>query len=518
MGAKLQKNLYISKKKCIFARFFSILDMKKALFLLFLSIISISPIWAVYNLTASKVEITDCTNDKPNYFFDITASTSSATYHVVLDVWPKTQSIVGAFSVKEGTIKTAFSDLRKGSNTYYYFYEDCPVELTITKINEDTCELSAHFKASRTEEGTRYEYQVAPFRFEYKAGYIPPEPEQDPYRFEPTQAISQAFHGQIVDVKDNRDKTGWINFNIVDSLNQKHDWIELDFVSDEYDMPVGTFTFSADSADGTFIASPGYKNKNDYPAYVAIRGAEWGEYTPYYIKEGSLTFSLNEEGDTVYIQGSLTSQHGSTFTVEVTAYNMLYYAPFPPKPKEEKELLMDSVVVTCVGLQCPTIEGIYEYEFNFSYLEDYPNLIFNLVLPTENQLTEGVYTLSEGDVYAPLLFQNQMDFNDFFNYGVNYNFTQITLTLTDKGNGVWQYNLDMTTDVGSHYYFSMQQDPHLPESPTALPSNPSAYPPSNPSAYPPSNPSAYQPTIKVFEDGRIIIERTGKRYSVLGTL
>ena len=475
--------------------------MKKAFFLL-LTLVFCAPLWAVYNLTASKVEISDETHQTPNYYFDITASTTSATYHVVLDVWPKTQSIVGTFSVEEGTIKTAFSDLRKGSNTYYYFYEDCPVELTITKINADTCELAAHFKAARTEDGTRYEYQVAPFRFEYKTGDVPPEPEDDPYRFEPTQTVSKAFVGQIVNVRDNRETTGWINFNLVDSLDQNFDWIELDLVANQFDMPVGTFTFSADSADGTFIASPGYKNRNDYPSYVAIRGTDWGEYTPYYVKEGSLTFSLNKEGDTVYVKGSLTSQHGSTFTVDVTAYNMFYVAPFPPKPKEEKELTMDSVVITCNGLRRPTVEGFYEYEFNFSYMEDYPNLIFNLVLPTENELTEGVYTLSEGQVYAPLLFQNQSDFNDYFFYGENYHFTEITLTLTDKGAGVWRYDLDMTTDVGSHYFFTFAQDPHLSGSSTALPT--------------PYSPTPLLPSTKTLENSQILILRDGKRYSILG--
>ena len=442
------------------------ISMKKGFFL-FLLMVFCAPLWAdTIGLTASKVDISDESHQTPNYYFDITASTTSATYHVVLDVWPKTQSIIGSFSAEEKTITTAFSSLRKGSSTYYYFYEDCPVELTITKINEDTCELSAHFKAARGEDETRYEYQVAPFRFAYKAGDVPPEPEEDPYRFEPTQTVSQAFVGQEVRVEDHRKTTGWINFNLVDSVNQ-NDWIELDLVSNEFYMPVGTFTFSADSAYGTFIASPGYKRKNDYPSYVAIRGQEWGEYTPYYIKEGSLTFSLNEEGDTVYVRGTLTSQHGSTFTVDVTASNMFYEAPFPPKPKEEKELLTDSVVITCNGLVRPTVEGFYEYDFNFSYREDYPSLIFSLVLPKENELTEGVYTLSEGQVYAPLLFQNQMDFNDFLEYGENYNFTEITLTLTNKGGGVWRYGLDMTTDVGSHYTMALEQDPHLP-TPAAL--------------------------------------------------
>ena len=484
----MQKKVYLCTK-------FREISMKKGLFL-FLLMVFCAPLWAAYNLTASKVEISDETHQTPNYYFDITASTTSATYHVVLDVWPKTQSIVGSFSIEQGTITTAFSSLRKGSNTYYYFYEDCPVELTITKINEDTCELSAHFKAARGEDETRYEYQVAPFRFAYKAGDVPPEPEEDPYRFEPTQTVSQAFIGQIVDVRDNREKTGWINFNLVDSVNQKLDWIELDWVSDKFEMPVGTFTFSADSAKGTFIASPGYFNRNDYPSYVALRGEDWGQYTPYYIREGELTFSLNETGDTVYVKGTVTSRHGSTFTIDVTAYNEFYVAPFPPKPKEEKQLTMDSVVITCNK----EVNGGYEYELNFSYREDYPNLIFNLLLPKQNELTEGTYRMTEDAVYAPLFFQNQMDFNDYFFYGINYIFEEITVILTNKGEGIWCYDVDMTTDVGSHYYFTLEQDPHLPGSPTALPA--------------PYTSTPLLLSTKILENGQILIIRDGKRYSI----
>ncbi|MCQ2325147.1 MAG: hypothetical protein MJZ58_03015 [Paludibacteraceae bacterium] len=482
--------------------------MKKALFLL-LTIVFCAPLWAVYNLTASKVDISDLTVDKPNYYLDITASTSQATYHVFFDVWPKTESLVGTFSAQDGSIYYYNCGLEKDNGNQYFCEEDSEITLTITVINEDTCELSATIQAAR--KGSTYTYDIAPFRFEYKTGDVPPEPEDDPYRFEPIETVSQTFIGQIVNVRDNREKTGWINFNLVDSLDQNFDWIELDLVSNQFDMPVGTFTFSADSADGTFIASPGYKNRNDYPSYVAIRGTDWGEYTPYYVKEGSLTFSLNKEGDTVYVQGTLTSQHGSTFTVDVTAYNMFYVAPFPPKPKEEKELTMDSVVVTCNGLRRPTVEGFYEYEFNFSYLEDYPNLIFNLVLPTENQLTEGVYTLSEGQVYAPLLFQNQSDFNDYFFYGENYHFTEITLTLTDKGAGVWQYALDMTTDVGSHYFFTFAQDPHLSGSSTALPSTYQPF-----TSFPSREGLDGSSSTKILENGQIFILRDGKRYSILG--
>lgn len=457
-----RKFICVYEKKSVSLRDFLWYTMKKTLFIFFLGFLACAPAWAVYNLTASKVEITDLTVDKPNYYLDITAATSSATYNVFIDVWPQTESIVGSFSAQDGTIDYYNSGLNKDNGNQYFCEEDSEITLTITKINEDTCELSATIQAAR--KGTSYTYAIAPFRFEYKASGEP-GPTEDPYRFEPTQPVSQVFNGQVVTVKDNREKTGWINITLSDSIHQQWDWIELDLVVDTFAMPAGTFTFSADSMGGTFIASPGYRSRNDYPSYVAIREGEWGQYTPYYIKTGSLTFSLNEKGDTVYVSGSVTSQHGSTFTINVTSYNEFYYEPFPPKPQEEKELTMDSVVITCTG----KVNEYYEYEFNFSYKEDYPSLIFNLLLPLEDQLSAGNYTMDAGRVYAPLFFQNQSDFNDFFNYGVNYNFTDIEVTLTERENDVWLYAIDMTTDVGSHYYFTLEQDPHLSKTPIVLP-------------------------------------------------
>lgn len=468
--------------------------MKKIVFTLIVGFFVCLPSWAAYNLTASKVEINNLTVDKPNFYLDITASTSQATYHVLLDVWPKTESVIGSFSAQDGTIDYYNSGLNKDNGNQYFCESDSEITLTITQINEDTCELRATVQAAR--KGTSYTYVIAPFRFEYQSGEVPPDPTEDPYRFEPKDKLSQAFNGQIVTVKDHREKTGWINITLSDSIHQQWDWIELDLVVDTFAMPVGTFTFSADSAQGTFIASPGYHNRNDYPSYVALRGSEWGQYTPYYIQAGSLTFSLNEKGDTVYVTGSVTSRHGSVFTVNVTSYNEFYYEPIPPKPKEEKELTMDSVVITCIG---KANEDYYDYEFNFSYREDYPSLIFNLLLPLENQLSAGNYTMDAGRVYAALLFQNQMDFNDFFNYGVNYNFTDIEVTLAEKEKGVWLYSIDMTTDMGSHYYFTLEQDPHLAGEISALPTV-----------------NEKRSPIKVLRHHRLEIEREGIRYSILG--
>ncbi|MBQ0076321.1 MAG: hypothetical protein KBS69_04215, partial [Bacteroidales bacterium] len=239
--------------------------MMKKVFLVLIGVVMALPSWAAYTLTASKVEVTNVTVDKPNYYLDITASTSQATYHVCLDVWPKTSSIIGTFSAADGTISRGFSSLRKGSNTYYYMYDDCPLELEIERINDDSCQLSAHFKASRGEDETRYEYVVPTFKFAYQSQK--PDPvDDDPYRFEPKQAIEHTFEGQIVSVRDNRTKTGWININLVDSAEQRLDWVELDLVVDSFAMPQGNFTFSADSAAGTMIASPGYHNRTDLPS------------------------------------------------------------------------------------------------------------------------------------------------------------------------------------------------------------------------------------------------------------
>ncbi len=442
-------------------------SMKRSILVLLFTFVSISIFAAPYILTGDSVEIIHDTSDKANYYVKIFTHRNTDMYEVDIDVWPMKASVIGSFTAKDGTIDYFNSGLYKNNSISYYCEDTSRIELTITKINDDTCEVTAYIQASR--KNVLYSYQINTFRFAYKTGDVPPDPTEDPYRFEPEQPVSQAFNGQIVAVKDKREETGWINITLSDSIDQQWDWMELDLVVDSFAMPVGTFTFSADSARGTFIASPGYRSRNDYPSYIAIRGNEWGQYTPYYIKSGSLTFSLNEKGDTVYVSGSVTSQHGSTFTINVTSYNEFYYEPFPPKPQEEKELTIDSVVVTYVGAFDLENMRVYDYEFNFSYLEDYPNLILSVMLPSENRLTEGTYTMESGHVYSPLLFQNQSDFNDYFFYGENYHFTQITLTLTHKGGDIWQYGVDMSTDVGSHYYFTLEQDPHLSKTPTVLP-------------------------------------------------
>lgn len=432
---------------------------KKSILVLLFTFVSISIFAAPYILTGDSVEIIHNTSDKANYYVKIFTHRNTDMYEVDIDVWPMKASVIGSFTAKDGTIDYFNSGLYKNNSISYYCEDTSRIELTINKINDDTCEVTAYIQASR--KNVLYSYQINTFRFAYKTGDVPPDPTEDPYRFEPEQPVSQAFNGQIVAVKDKREETGWINITLSDSLNQKWDWIELDLVSDNFDMPVGTFTFSADSAKGTFIASPGYRSRNDYPSYIAIRGNEWGQYTPYYIKSGSLTFSLNEKGDTVYVSGSVTSQHGSTFTINVTSYNEFYYEPTPPKPKEEKELMIDSVSITYMREESDSVAQWHKYSFNFAYLQDYPNVMFEAYLREPGKLVEGTYSLANDSLENPILFQNQSDFEEFFFFGDNYAFNAVSLTLTELEKGVWEYQVDMRDTVGSHYYFMLRQKPDI---------------------------------------------------------
>lgn len=137
---------------------------------------------------------------------------------------------------------------------------------------------------------------------------------------------------------------------------------------------------------------------------------------------------------------------------------------------------------------------------NFNYQQDYPTLIFNLWLPTAHQLAEGTYTLGQNEIEGTLLFQNQSDFNQFLHEGTNYVFVTFSLSLTNLGNGIWRYSLDMTDETGNHYYFTLEQDPHL-ASPAALPTIESK-----------------RSTQKVLRLGHIEIMHNEKRYSIVGNL
>lgn len=422
------------------------------------------PMLAAYSLIGDSVKIEDFTlESKPNYYVTVFAHTSSATYKVYFDVWPTKAYIVGSFSAKDETINYYSCGLTKSNGYEYYSESDSQIELTITKINDDTCELTATIQAAR--KGTSYTYNIATFRFPYEAGGEPEDPTLDPYRFEPKDSTSFTFTGDVVSVRDRREERDVIEVTLNAIGDSSYHWVELNMMLDTFTMPVGTYTFSADSASGTILASPGYKKKSDQPSYVAIRADKegWGQYTPYYIIKGSLTFSLNEEGDTVFVKGNVTSKHGSAITIDVTSYNMFYEKPEPPREPEEVELAIDTVVITYLRNESDSALNYHFYTLNFfsNSADNYPTVIVDAILPQPGQMVAGTYSWADSTLNSLALYQNQNDFESALWGGFPYIFTKYSLTLTEKTDSLWEYTMDIRDTIGSHYYFTLVQNPHV---------------------------------------------------------
>lgn len=415
---------------------------------------------AAYNLTASKVEIQDLSLGKPNYFIVVTASTSSATYQVLFDVWPTVASAIGSFSAADETIDYYNSGLRKDNGYNYFCEENSTIELTITSNGDGTCTLSGTMQASRN--GVMYTYVIAPFVFAYSEGEPPAPPVVDPYRFEPEQAGSLSLTGNVVNVRDRIEQGKGLEIHLFQSSEERqpmtaYDWLELCFVTDTLAMPLGTFVVDSTGKENTLAYSAGYieNKREDAPCYLAVASDGIDTYTPYYIVGGSLTFALNTLGDSVTVMGSLTTSHGSTISVQVTGYNM-FYVPVEPTPDPEfVTLAMDTVFISPA-----TTPGMLTFNF-FNAETEYPNVLVDVVVPWTDRLTEGTYTMADSTAVGPMLFQDQEDFNTFFFGGLPYTFVTAELTLTELDNGVWQYDMVLTDTIGSRYDFSMAQHPHL---------------------------------------------------------
>ena len=440
--------------------------MKKILTTIVLSVMAVLNATAAYTLTATQVDIQDVTVDKNNFFVLVTAHTSTGEYEVGFDVWPTTHSAIGSFSATDQTIAFVSSFVHKtkanGSavNMWYYPEEDAPITLTISDKGEGMCTLSGSITATRN--GTAYTYNISAFDFAYEEGPVDPEPDKDPYRFEPETPTTVDF---IADVVSFRERSNYIEVALSEMANETYDWIELRLLSDTMDMPAGVYTIDSSYAAGTITASKGYLGgtAGDDPSYVAIRGDKeyWGQYTPYYLASGSLNVRYNEKGDTIFITGSATSHNGSTINVKAQSYNMLYVEEEQSKEPEFVALAIDTVVITYLSDKSDSANNIFVYTFNFSDDDDYPQVLVDAVLNKPMELVAGTYSLADGTLDGLLLSQNQEDFEMNIFAGGAYVFTAATLTLSPEANGVWHYEMVMNDTVGSEYTLSFNQTPHI---------------------------------------------------------
>lgn len=436
--------------------------MKKICFCIVMLLMYVVRILAAYNLTATSVEILDMTIDKPNYFVVVMTQGTSGTYKVSLDVWPETKSAIGSFSNAEGTVKWLYSGLVKNETMYYDCMEDSKIEVSIVNNGDSTCTLSATVQASRN--GSSYTYIIAPFVFPYFEQDVPPVPDENPYRFEPTQATQIDFLGDVIAVRDHTED-GYMEITLNRVGDETYDWIDLKWLTDTFAMPEGKVMVDSVGTYNTLTASRGYMGtQHDDPCYVALRGDKevWGQYTPYYVREGDLTFAINSQGDSVHVVGQLKSYFGSTISVDVTSYNPFYEQPDVPHKKEQVCLNIDTVMVTYMREQSDTLNHSHFYTFNFfSQSSDFPNVIADVILSEPGRLVSGVYGRKQGHISSVALYQNQDDFTSAFFGGEPYVFDTVMLTLIPLTDGKWQYDMIITDTIGSRYTFTMIQDPHL---------------------------------------------------------
>lgn len=432
---------------------------------------------AAYNLTASKVSIEDVTVDKANYFVTVNASTSTGEYEVAFDIWPSKQSPIGSFTAADKTISYYSSYVHKtranGSavNMWYYPEADAEISLSITSNGDGTCTLSGSIQATRND--VQYTYDIAPFIFEYEEDELP-DPQVDPYRFEPEETTTVSFSADVVNF---RQREGYIEITLNEMANETYDWIELRLLADELRWPAGTYTINNSGEAGTLTASKGYLGGTigDDPCYLAIRADKenWGQYTPYYLVSGSMQVSYNAKGDSITVKGEAQSYNGSTISISAQSYNMLYVPEEQPREPEYVNLAIDTVLITYQSDLSDSTAGTFYYTFNFfSRSGDYPNVLTDLILDKPMALTEGTYTLADNELKGLKLYQNQTDFNTDFFGGEPYVFATAALTLTDLQNGQWQYEMLITDEIGSEYSFSFSQAPRIVHYP--LPVDPTA--------------------------------------------
>ena len=440
--------------------------MKRLVLTTLITLVAVLHAAAAFNLTASRVTIEDMTVDKPNYFVTVAAATSTGEYEVAFDIWPGKQSAVGSFTAAEKTISYVTCYVHKvcanGSavDMWYYPEPDATISLTITNNGDGTCTLNGSIDATRNE--VTYTYVIAPYDFEYNAEDIP-EPQEDPYRFEPKEATVIPFSADVVNF---RQREGYIEITLNEMANETYDWIELRLLSDTMAWQAGTYAIDNSNAAGSLTASKGYLGgtRGDDPCYLAIRADKesWGQYTPYYLQSGTVEVNYNTVGDTIIVSGTALSYNGSTVQFTARSYNMLFVPEEQPRQPEFVNLAIDTVLITYQSDLSDSTKGEFYYTFNFfSQGGDYPNVLVDMILNQPMALTAGTYTLADNELIGLNLFQNQEDFNAVFFGGEPYVFATAALTLSEVQDGKWQYAMLITDTIGSEYTFDFAQDPHI---------------------------------------------------------
>lgn len=99
--------------------------------------------------------------------------------------------------------------------------------------------------------------------------------------------------------------------------------------------------------------------------------------------------------------------------------------------------------------------GAYDYYLGFSGSGDYGFPIFEMdvFMPTNQGLTAGTYTMADHKIGDILLIQNMDDYGYVSNNYDPYGFSEATMTITDMGKNIWQFEFSGTDAEGRQYHF-----------------------------------------------------------------
>lgn len=420
--------------------------MKRIFFVLICSVWALGIGATDYNMTVKSMTITDFSStDYADYVLSITAVSGSYNYDVYINVHHNGNTLAGTYTYDP----YSFSNTLDGNTSVTWVqtskrtirYVDQPSSVVITHNGGGSYTLSASLLCENDKN-----YYFSDYAFTYT-----PDPEplpEDPYQYEPTKDTAFTLEGDIVRAELVPD-SGWLNIHLGNS--ETLCWAELNILSDTADLPAGTYSF---------LPSRGYLgNHEDDPAYVAVV-PEIGTYIPYYLISGSITVDYPQD-TTIHIVGNGVSKHGSAITFDITAFNPFYVAPAPEPPEPEHvELAMEKVKITYLNTAEDSYPGHYTYSFQFngSGESDYPELLYELVLPVlakDTAIPSGTYLACTNEITDPVLFQNQEDYNRWLFYGETYVFDSLSMTVTNEGAGDYVFDIFMRDTIGSTYWFSL---------------------------------------------------------------
>lgn len=272
----------------------------------------------------------DVYNGVATLTLDADASGTTYGYDVILNLHPTSLDNLAGTYTTNGTPQVDNDSKITGTrntsaNRYVITKTGYTTSITIAKVEglDNTYTIQGKLQAlqSKTSTNTPYLYEFA------EAAQFT----VDPYVTEPAAQAAKSFTTTAIkSTSDYTDDYGYVLFSFQDN---NYNTLGLAFIAEEYALASGTYSIG--TTNGNLKASIGM---DGYYAAPSCANIAWDDY---FITGGSVVISYNTKTDSIFMQGTLTSAHGTTINVNVKGKNPFYV----PEP-ETIELTVSNVSVT----------------------------------------------------------------------------------------------------------------------------------------------------------------------------